>query len=717
MKILSMTATFGKLEQQTLTLKPGLNILQAPNEWGKSTWCAFLVAMLYGIETRLHSTKATLADKERYAPWSGSPMSGTLRILWNGKDITVQRSTKGRIPLGEFRAYETDSGLPVRELTAANCGTVLLGVEKSVFLRSGFLRLSDLPVSQDEALRRRLNALVTTGDESGTGEQLAQKLKELRNRCRFNRTGLLPQAEAQQAKLEAQLEHLHTLQAQTVTLSQQQAALETRRKALENHRDALEYQKSLSASQRLQAARSEWEHAQSQLASQEALCASLPSLEAATQKLSQLRKLQDLSDSVRMDAHMLPSPPEQPEADPVFSGLDPDTAIAQARTDRAAMDRLRTSGKRLPLLPLLAALLLLPVGILLLTLSLRIPGAICLAIGLPLLCLALILRQKVTRYNRLLENDRQQLLAKYRQLPPDCWVPAAREYADQLRNYFTARDLYAKDREDLAKRSETLKKQLLALTDGTPPSAFLEKWTDIRSHWESLEDLRRKCRHAREYYDTLASTLAHVAPPAQPDELTCSEEETAALLSDCATQLRQLHLRLGQTQGQMDALGEEKSLQAELSQVRQRITRLENTYAALVLAQETLTDAALELQRRFAPRITQRTRELFSRLTGNRYTRVSLDEHLDLSASAHDGDILRSVLWRSDGTADQLYLALRLAVAEALSPEAPLVLDDALVRFDDDRLAAALEVLKEEAKSKQILLFTCQSRERQLLKP
>jgi hypothetical protein len=132
------------------------------------------------------------------------------------------------------------------------------------------------------------------------------------------------------------------------------------------------------------------------------------------------------------------------------------TAIAQARTDRAAMDRLRTSGKRLPLLPLLAALLLLPAGILLLTLSLRIPGAICLAIGLPLLCLALILRQKVTRYNRLLENDRQQLLAKYQQLPPDCWVPAAREYADQLRNYLTARDLYAKDREDLTKRLQQL---------------------------------------------------------------------------------------------------------------------------------------------------------------------------------------------------------------------------------------------------------------------
>ena len=48
MRICSMTATFGKLEGETLEFTPGLNLISAPNEWGKSTWCAFLLAMLYG---------------------------------------------------------------------------------------------------------------------------------------------------------------------------------------------------------------------------------------------------------------------------------------------------------------------------------------------------------------------------------------------------------------------------------------------------------------------------------------------------------------------------------------------------------------------------------------------------------------------------------------------------------------------------------------------
>ena len=75
MKIYSMTATFGKLSHETLTLQPGLNIIEAPNEWGKSTWCAFLENMLYGIDTREKTTKSALAAKERYAPWSGAPMA------------------------------------------------------------------------------------------------------------------------------------------------------------------------------------------------------------------------------------------------------------------------------------------------------------------------------------------------------------------------------------------------------------------------------------------------------------------------------------------------------------------------------------------------------------------------------------------------------------------------------------------------------------------
>ena len=78
----------------------------------------------------------------------------------------------------------------------------------------------------------------------------------------------------------------------------------------------------------------------------------------------------------------------------------------------------------------------------------------------------------------------------------------------------------------------------------------------------------------------------------------------------------------------------------------------------------------------------------------------------------------RSIQLLSQGAADQLYLAVRLAICDMVLPaekRVPLVLDDALVTFDDDRLRAALDYLLSESENRQILLFTCQTRERDYL--
>ena len=250
-----MTATFGKLDHQTLTFTPGLNVIHAPNEWGKSTWCAFLLNMLYGIDTRERTKQDSLADKDRYAPWSGAAMSGRIELNWNGRDITIERSSNARIPLGVFRAYETDTGLDIPELTAGNCGQMLLGVERNVFTRAGFLRLADMPVTQDEALRRRLNNLVTTGDESGDADKLGQILKDLKNKCRSNRSnGLLPEAEAQRERLRSQLWDLQELTENAQKNQQDQQALESRLLTLENHRKALAYEAFRENAHRVEAA-------------------------------------------------------------------------------------------------------------------------------------------------------------------------------------------------------------------------------------------------------------------------------------------------------------------------------------------------------------------------------------------------------------------------------------------------------------------------------
>ena len=98
----------------------------------------------------------------------------------------------------------------------------------------------------------------------------------------------------------------------------------------------------------------------------------------------------------------------------------------------------------------------------------------------------------------------------------------------------------------------------------------------------------------------------------------------------------------------------------------------------------------------------------------NRYAGVVLDRSFRLSAEPVGDPVFRDAALLSAGALDQLYLAVRLAICELVLPpekQVPIVLDDALANFDDSRCAAALQFLKEAAGNRQILLFTCHSRE------
>ena len=66
MRIHQLAATFGRLENKTLDLGPGLNIIEAPNEGGKSTWTALLRVMFYGLNTRDRSGNISPGA---VAPW------------------------------------------------------------------------------------------------------------------------------------------------------------------------------------------------------------------------------------------------------------------------------------------------------------------------------------------------------------------------------------------------------------------------------------------------------------------------------------------------------------------------------------------------------------------------------------------------------------------------------------------------------------------------
>ena len=203
LRIHRMTAAFGRLQGESLELRDGLNILQAPNETGKSTWCAFLLSILYGINSRERDRAGFIADKNRYAPWSGIPMSGRLDCAAEQGEITLTRSTRRQTsPMGEFRAVYAGTNEPVPGLTGSNCGEELLGVSREVYARSAFIRQNGLAISQDAELERRIAALISSGEEDTSFTEARDALKRQLNRRRHNKTGQLPALEAERSDLE-----------------------------------------------------------------------------------------------------------------------------------------------------------------------------------------------------------------------------------------------------------------------------------------------------------------------------------------------------------------------------------------------------------------------------------------------------------------------------------------------------------------------------------
>ena len=232
MEIHYLNATFGRLEQQELHLHPGLNLICAPNESGKSTWSAFIRAMLYGLSTR---DRGPLADKNRYAPWSGAAMQGRMDLLADGRACTLLRNTRrANAPMGGFSCAYTGTATPVEGLTALNAGEQLLGVPREVFERSAFIGQNALAVQHDTELERRISALITTGEEDASYTESYERLKKQLNRRRSNRTnGQIPVLEREIDRVQETLREVDALQQQARQAQEETDALERRAAALQ----------------------------------------------------------------------------------------------------------------------------------------------------------------------------------------------------------------------------------------------------------------------------------------------------------------------------------------------------------------------------------------------------------------------------------------------------------------------------------------------------
>jgi uncharacterized protein YhaN len=161
----------------------------------------------------------------------------------------------------------------------------------------------------------------------------------------------------------------------------------------------------------------------------------------------------------------------------------------------------------------------------------------------------------------------------------------------------------------------------------------------------------------------------------------------------------------------LDATPVTAKIASDLESLRAELSGHVDQWAPLVLADRLMKRAIERFRKQRQPQLLEEVASLLKRLTGGRYLRVhsQLDDKETLLVTDADG-CTKSPDQLSTGTREQLYLAIRLAYIRHYSRTAeslPLVLDDILVNFDNDRARATLEVLAELSRDHQILFMTC----------
>lgn len=633
MIIRHMQGTFGTLDGEQLRLDTGLNIIYAPNESGKSTWCAFLRAMLYGIDTSQRARAGFVPDKQKYAPWSGKPMAGELELEQDGKCITIRRWTEAKsAPMRAFSAVYTGTDIPVPGLTANDAGEQLTGVSAEVFQRSAFIGQGGLVVTGTPELERRISAIVTSGEEASSYTEADAQLRAWLRRRRSGQHGALPELEQRIADTETQLHRLERN-------AQEQAACAAELRETESELQTVTDQMNAARQRQRRAA-----------------------LSSMGEEKSNLRTLEQALEQARRDAAAKRTALEQTH----FGVQTPDeageTAERDAQRAQALSDTAAHGGK-----PYfwIAALVL---------------AALCAVLGYlvaqPLYYAAIALAAAALVLLIVAANGRQRA------------QQASAALGKLLRSYG------AQDADGIYYQAEVHRAAYRAC-------AAME--TERRAA-AALEDARE---HQCETHERLLQSL----------DFESGTGEAAALYQRRSA-LESVRTRLRTQQAQLTgaalAIGDPMALGSEHAQLLEQRDALERQYAALALAIETLGRADAELQSRFSPQLAQKAADYMDYLTGGRYDELVLARDLSAKARSADDPTPRDTAYLSAGTADLLYLSVRLALCELTCPTddpCPLVLDDTLVNFDDARAARAMALFREIAQHRQVILFTCHERD------
>ena len=301
---------------------------------------------------------------------------------------------------------------------------------------------------------------------------------------------------------------------------------------------------------------------------------------------------------------------------------------------------------------------------------------------------------------------------------------ALRSYKQQLDGYTEAKWLWNQRneqleelisvREDILYRQDQLDQKLKALFEeaGAEDEEGLRRHARLVERREQLLAMQWELANQLGGQDQLPSDLVELLRIDDPTLLERLLAESDEHIKQYEFSYLEKQEQRGRLLNELDSIrqrSEHTDALQRLEEQRAELRALTERYALYAICNTLLRKTRRIYEDEKQPQVLKLASQYFAEMTEGKYRKIiaPLGERRML-VEQDQGKLIDSSLL-SRGTAEQLYLAMRFALAETFAshPHMPLLLDDLFVNFDANRLTQTLHVLKPLAERHQIIMMTC----------
>ena len=757
-------SAFGGLKDFTLELQDGFSVIHGENENGKSTVMAFIKAMFYGTGKKSQNLAGSM--RQKYTPWDGAAMGGRIFFENEGHKYSLEREFRSSDSTDRITLTDLDSGKS--EQVATDIGERFFGVGSAAFERSMFIGSCAFSgnVEAEGELNLKLSNLAFTGDEDTSYPTVAKRLESAKNKL-ISKSGRAGSC-VDDIKRHNELTERHNVADRNaqrkIEINEALSSLEGEYKKLYSEYKAvnqlLQNENDIKNAEKLQEyldTKAQLDEINKSLTLNDGSLLDGMFVNKIVFNLNRLEKLDEKIVTIKADVKAAEEAVRmQNETSPEDTkrqiiklnndlnalkekGSHLQTQIEQKSTEFAASkeSEAELANRKKPVnFAILAISIVLAAAGAVLSGSILYAGIALIACGVIALILSFIVRpsdkggllkaqKKSAELSVLCEKLKGEADGYAREI---VGINEKIELLSSMLNASTAQkaqreaELNSKTEllESENKKREAVLGELLALygkydSEGNPEK-IKESLSGLNERTESQKQIKLRLNYLSQDLDNISYEEAAEKLKAVADR----ESETGIDFTAVREKANELESRLTSMHDDITAKKTElrtgfrnsenpEDLKRELSTLKETINAKKAHFDALEIAERIMEESFHEVRRSYGTEVERMTLDIFSSLTGGRYSSVSVSKSLDMAVERTDVFGTREIGYLSQGTVDQAYLSLRLAVSRLISDgkRTPILLDDSLSQYDDKRTALALEFLKDYSADTQTVMFTC----------